>query len=309
MEIEDLAVFMTAMRHGSLTNAAASLNMNQSTVSRRIRRLEHHLQCELLDRQLLSIGPTREGLALMRFAKTTLAAKEALVKELQHPPGPSRELNIACSTTPAEETVPQLLGRFRRQYPSIKTNLHVMDSLTVETCITERHCDVGFMGRKPRPGFVRCAVVGSDELCLVVPEGHPLAGREAVGLEAVLGLSFVERHPGSGTRALVEEMLSARGVSGPDRKIVAEVSSAHQLLRSVASGQGVGFVSRSFLPAEGVSGVKVSGLHLVRSLYVLFRPDGLRSEARALVQLALTVPGTGPLPDLADAAVPEPGVS
>ncbi len=58
---DDLRVFVVAARHDSLRRAAQVLHLNQSTLSRRIERLEADLGFRLLDRLPEGIQLTREG--------------------------------------------------------------------------------------------------------------------------------------------------------------------------------------------------------------------------------------------------------
>lgn len=286
VETEDLAVLRETVRQGSISRAARSLSMSQPTVSRRIMRLERELGCTLLDRHSPSLSPTREGLAVVRFAEAVAAEERRLREELARGVPLQGEIDIAASTTPAERIVPELLARFAREHPHVQARLHVMDSQVVETSIVERHCDVGFMGLAPSPGLLSAVPVAEDELSLAVPSTHPLAAREEVDAGELLGLAFVERDAGSATRTFVEETLRATGLPFECRHVVAEVSSPHSLLAAVRSGHGVGFVSTALLPVAGVKALRVKGVRLARSLYLVFLKEGLTPVAEAFARTA-----------------------
>lgn len=70
---EDLQVLLAALEHGSLSAAAASLGVGQSTVSRRLARLEQRLGARLLDR-------TPEGSRATELA-ARIAPHAALIAE------------------------------------------------------------------------------------------------------------------------------------------------------------------------------------------------------------------------------------
>jgi DNA-binding transcriptional LysR family regulator len=288
LRLDDLEVFMEVIRRGSLSAAARSLNVSQPTVTRRIQRLEREIGELVLERSVQAASPTRAGLAVLRFADQVLAAYRQLAEELSRPAAASGELELATSTTPAEEVVPRLVVRFSALEPAVQVHMHVMDSESVEACVAERHCDVGFMGRRPRPGLLVAAPVAEDELCLVVPEGHPLAGRGPVAPEEILSLPFVERRPGSGTRETVEQAFRQAGIPFHAREVVMEASSPHALIAAVRLGRGVGFVSRLLAArATGVVGLPVLGVPLVRPLYLVYRPDRLSPAAVAFVRMAV----------------------
>lgn len=294
MDTEDLVVLLETVRQGSISRAARSLRMSQPTVSRRIMRLERALGCTLLDRQLHSLSPTREGLAAVRFAEAVTAEERRLREEVFGDRPLEGELNIAASTTPAERIVPELLARFARQHPTVQAHLHVLDSQMVEACVVERHCDVGFMGLAPRPGLLTAVPVAEDELCLVVPLGHRLAGKDEIGAGDLLALPFVERDPGSATRTFVEDTLRSAGIPFECRHIAAEVSSPHALLAAVRSGHGAAFVSTTLLPAAGIKALHVQGVRLARSLYLVFLEGGLTPIAEAFIREAGISMGQAP---------------
>lgn len=285
MEIEDLEIFVESVRLGSLTRAARALNVSQPTVSRRIQRLESELGQRLLDRRGQTVSPNRAGLIVLRFSEGVLARRRDLDRELHLLPNIEGDIAIAASTTPGEGLVPNLLAEFALLHPSVRPHLHVIDSQSVETCVLERHCDVGFMGRKPGPGLCCSFQVAEDEMCLAVAERHELAANGSVRPSDLLGLPFLERPPGSGTREIVEEILTRAGIPYGSRLVVAEMSSSHALLTAVAAGRGVSFVSRSLLgSASGVRGLAVEGIRLQRPIYLLHLHQRLPPPVDAFVR-------------------------
>src|SRR5215470_10595449 len=65
MKLQDLRVFMTVMRLGSMGKAAQSLNISQPAVSKAIADLEHTLGVRLFDRHRHGIEATEYGRALL----------------------------------------------------------------------------------------------------------------------------------------------------------------------------------------------------------------------------------------------------
>ena len=65
MKLQDLRVFMTVMRLGSMGKAAQSLNISQPAVSKAIADLEHALGVRLFERHRRGIEATEYGRALL----------------------------------------------------------------------------------------------------------------------------------------------------------------------------------------------------------------------------------------------------
>lgn len=301
MELDDLDIFLEAVRRGSLSKTARSLNMSQPTISRRIQRLEADLGHPLLDRRGGSISPTRAGLAVLRFAQSLREQRHVLESELESPPPLSGELNVAASSTPAEFYLPQLLTAFADAHPEVQCHVHVMDSQTVTNCVTERHCDVGFTGHREKPGLLITEPVAIDEVCLAVPSHHPLAGQQEVRPEQILALPFIERSLGSGTRACVAEAMADARIPWEARRIVLEVSSPHALLAAVRAGRGVGLLSRQLCQgASGIHALSITGIPLVRSLYLLYRDEPPRPTIAGFLSF---VRGMAPLNQHTDKSI------
>ena len=271
MDFEELRTFVKTVRSGSFSQAARALSLSQPAVSRRIHKLERELGVKLLERDGGLFTPTRKGLEFLRFAEEVLAQYDALRRgmvegELQG------HLQIGASTTPGEFLLPGLLSRFLKRYPQVEAALHVMDSAAVEHCVTEGHCDVGFIGRRPRPGVLTSMPVCDDEIVLAAPVSHPFAGKAEVDLDELRGAVVVQRRHGSGTRATVEESLAERGLLMPPHKAIFEVTSVHSQLAAIRAGHGVGFVSRLAMTGagDGIVTLRIAGHSMRRTIYMIY---------------------------------------
>lgn len=299
MNLDDLLVFAETVKLGSLSRAAQALSLTQPTVTRRIQRLEADFGAELLDRSGARVSPTRAGLAVLTFAHDVLEGQRRLREDLRGLPGIEGDIGVASSSTPSEVLVPNLLAAFKKIQPGVRPHLHVMDSGAVEVCVLQGHCDVGFIGKPPSRGLFLARVVGHDELCLAVPEGHPLSGLEMIDPDGLMALEFVDRDPASGTRITVEERLEHSGIPFASRRIVAEVSSSQALLAAVRSGQGVGFVSRDLFARSGggmVRALAIRGVDLGRPIYMISRDRPPGAAAQAFIRFVEALPPPVGLP-------------
>jgi DNA-binding transcriptional LysR family regulator len=78
-----LTAFYAAVRHGTLTAAAAELNVSQPAVSRRIAMLEEDLGCRLFDRSHKPARLTEEGRTLLRALRSGFGQIEQAVDSLR----------------------------------------------------------------------------------------------------------------------------------------------------------------------------------------------------------------------------------
>ncbi|WP_428033635.1 LysR family transcriptional regulator [Amphritea sp.] len=82
--IDDIALFVSVVKAGSLKRAATSMNIPPSTVSRRLKGLERALGCLLLSRNSHSFRLTSEGEKLFDRASFHVDCFAAIVHEMQN---------------------------------------------------------------------------------------------------------------------------------------------------------------------------------------------------------------------------------
>ena len=77
---EDLRAFAAVARLRSMSKAALALDTTQSTVSKRVQRLEQMLGLQLVDRQTRPIGLTVEGRTFQRLVGGFLESVDAMTQ-------------------------------------------------------------------------------------------------------------------------------------------------------------------------------------------------------------------------------------
>lgn len=275
MDLEDLKTYVEIVKQGGISAAARRLSVSQPAVSRRIRKMEDELGVSLLHRTPGMFAPTRAGLELLQFAQQVLSDYESLKRSFRQARSIKGILNISASTTPGEHIVPDLLADFFHLYPEVSASVHVMDSAVVEDCVESGHCEVGFLGRPPRPGILAYLPVGQDEIVLAVPATHRFAREKTIRLEQLHGENMVTRQESSGTHRSVIEILQSHGLALPPHNVVARVNTVATQLSAIGAGQGIGFVSRLALdaaPKATIAMVRLREVVLTRQLYMVYDP-------------------------------------
>ena len=122
---DDIRFFLALARSGSLSAAAKSLAVDQSTVFRRLRALETNLGAQLFDRRHHGkYELTVAGESLFRRAGEIESATYNIEREVQ---GQDKQLSGRIRVTTPEDIavvlLPGLLADFKRQYPSISIEL------------------------------------------------------------------------------------------------------------------------------------------------------------------------------------------
>ena len=123
MDWDDLRTFLAVARTGSLTEAARSLGVSYSTVSRRLAGLEEGLGARLFDRDTSGYAPTPVGAEMLESARRMEAEFEGLSRRVR---GQDARLagRVRVATTDALATsfMPELAS-FSRRFPDIEVDL------------------------------------------------------------------------------------------------------------------------------------------------------------------------------------------
>jgi phosphonate transport system ATP-binding protein len=199
-------------------------------------------------------------------------------------------LAVGASNTPAELLLPRIVRAFVRAHPGVRISLSVKDSAEVAEEVLAGRVELGLVGaRSPRPELEHENVV-EDEIVIVAAPSLGL-GAEPIAAARLAGMRRIDREPGSGTRAVVEEHLANMGVSLDPAAAALEVGTLVGVKAAAMSGMGVAFVSRLAVKDELEAGllrvVAVEGLRIPRNVFAVYRRDrGLSPSARAFLSLA-----------------------
>lgn len=268
MDTKQLGALVAVVDRASFSQAAEGLGVTQPAVSLAIRSLERRLGVTLIDRAARHAEPTDAGRLVYAAAQRILAIEHELMAELdEEREGVVGPLVIGASTGPGERILPQLLGAFRALHPEVSVALRVDDTDSIVERVLDRELEVGIVGaERPHRQLVYEPFL-RDEVILVVPPGHRLAGATAT-LDEVLAEPLVLQQEGAGVRAVLERALRARGVRARDLRVVGELGLQESAKSAVEAGLGVTFISRLAVEREVAAGrlatARVEGLDLDR---------------------------------------------
>jgi len=271
MDTRQLAAFCTVVERRSFSQAADRLGVTQPAVSLQVRSLEKRLGTQLLDRSGRRVEPTEAGWQLYRGAQRMLALEDQLLADVASSSegAIAGDLVLGASTGPAAVAVPVVLGEFQRQNPETRVFLTVSDTHSIVERVAARDLELGIVGAARRHRGVRFEPFFSDEVILVCPPGHRLAGR-SVTLAELRAEQLILMQDGAGVRQIVEDALRRQGVKLRDLDVRLELGLQESVRRAVEAGYGVTFISRTAVEAELDAGrlaeARVEGLEATREI-------------------------------------------
>jgi DNA-binding transcriptional LysR family regulator len=153
--------------------------------------------------------------------------------------------------------------------------------------VLEREANLGVVSYEPQNDRLESQVFFEDSITLVVPANHPWALRGVIEVEDLLKESIIVREGTSGTRRVMLSELAKHDVGLDDLNVFMELGNAEAIVRTVAAGYGVSFVSTlaSACPLDRGSDadVRVEGLDLRRTIYMIRDRMGHRGTGRSEV--------------------------
>ena len=171
----DFAFFRLLARSASLTDAARSLSMTPSAVSRRLGAIETRLGVQLVLRNTRSMRLTPEGERYLEAAEAILAETERLEADIAS--GPLGRLRICASFGFGRTHIAPVVADFARANPDVRVDLTLTDR---PVSIIEEGFDVGIHLGDPHDSRLRARkLLANDRILCASPayletHGRPL---------------------------------------------------------------------------------------------------------------------------------------
>ncbi|MFD5542674.1 LysR family transcriptional regulator [Streptomyces sp. NPDC127079] len=217
MDLTVWRTFVTVCRVGSLSAAAAELHHTQSAVSRQIAGLERQFGVPLVERHARGVRPTPAGEVFRRHALATLNEADRAVRAVRDVRDGVGDRPLAIGATPslAAGIVPEAVRGLLKQVGPVRWSLLPGLSAQLHGRVIAGDLDVAVVTDAP-PGLaadprVARRFLGLDEMVVVLPSGHPRAGRGPVCMGALADETWVEDNDGSA--ALLRQHAARAGVS------------------------------------------------------------------------------------------------
>ena len=136
MDFKQLRSFVEVIRQGGFTQAARTLHISQSAVSKQIAQLEQSLGTPLLERQGSHIHLTAAGGVVLQRAEDMLRLRHEVLSELDDLSQLARgELRLGLPLLGSDALFASRFAEYRRRYPNIQVQLLEGGSLNVEQAV------------------------------------------------------------------------------------------------------------------------------------------------------------------------------
>lgn len=264
--------FLAVARLGNLTRAADELCVTQPALTARLKGLEADMDATLFVRTSRGMRLTEAGREFLPYAMravATLGEGRERLAHLRRDGGGN--LTLGAPPGVSTYTLPPMLQRFSVAYPHVAITVRTGHTEDVLAMVLREETQLG-LGREIRGPDIEVVRLYEDELALVVPTGHALAGLESAPLAKVARERLILFDKASSYYELTRALFLASGVQAPRAMELDNIEAAKQM---VEHGLGVALLPRSAVARDVAEGrlwlVRIEDGPALRRPIVAFR--------------------------------------
>ena len=240
INLRQVEAFKAVIENGTVSRAAAALNVSQPAMSKLIAHFEADTGLRLFERLTGRLAPTARGMRLYQEIDRIFAgvrqvenAIDVIRREEQG------QLLVGVMPALSGSFIQQATMAFLAARPNVFCSLHSRSSLLITDWLITRKLDVGLVSGRVDNPFVACEPLLTHPLVCILPLDHPLARRSVIVPTDLQGQAFISYDPESYTARRISEMLDTHGV---EVRSVLVANVAPTLCEFVAAGLGISLI-------------------------------------------------------------------
>ncbi|MFD1212455.1 LysR family transcriptional regulator [Arthrobacter sp. GCM10027362] len=282
--LRQLELFAALPDHATLGSAAAALRISESALSQAISALEQAVGEQLcVRRKARGLQLTPAGQFFAQGARRLLHDADGLVSDLAGTAGRLKgPVKLGVFASFASNVVPAILEGFPPRHPEVTVDVTVGTHDDLLPALDAGLLDLAIVYDMLLPAGYARRNIYPTELMAVLPPEHPLAGREAVGLELLAPEPLI-MYESSPSTSNTHQVFAERGLRPNIVTSMPQVGLVHALV-----GRGLGYallMSRPNQPPQTIEGRPVVVRPLAppasQTFVVAIWPEQTRLSARA----------------------------
>jgi DNA-binding transcriptional LysR family regulator len=268
------------VRLKSFSKAAQTCYRTQPAISAQIRQLEQELNASLFERLGTRIQLTAAGRIFAEYAEQILDLRrrsQNAINELERTP--RGELIIGANEATCIYVLPHVFSEYKKRFPQVQLLVDRSYGAHVVDAVLDNLADFGFAQLPVQERKLAVLPIFTDEIKLILPAGHELAGLADVRPSDLLPYPLLLPKSGA-TRARLNQWLE---LIEDEIHISMELDSSEMIKRFVLAGLGLSFMAfshcRDLVEAGKLTAVSLAPEPLMRRLALIYRKDKAFSKA------------------------------
>lgn len=275
MNLNQLKLFYLAVKHKSLSYAAAQLNITQPAVTKGIQRLQEYYEVPLVRRLGKNTELTLAGDNLFQIAKKIFELEKLaddLLADFQKET--LNHLKISASESFGAYYLPEFINRFNSKAPKVQITLEVLSNRQVVENTVNRKNDIGFVSFPVKDKKLNSVDMLQDEIVVILNPYHPLAQKQHIKTLDLEGHMIIMHEQGSYFQKMIHDMLESNNISVT---MPITFSNNEAIKRAVEGGTGIALISKKVAAKEIESGkliaLSLSPTPLYRIFYMIYHKE------------------------------------
>ena len=268
--LRQLEVFLLAAQLNSFSDAARSLRLTPSALSRTISQLEVSLGVRLFDRSTRAVVLTAEGAEFVLTARRVLEEMDrGLDRFTQFVGGQRGRVNVSALPSVAVSMLAPLIAKFEQQQPGAEIFIHDTIAGGAFKAVQEGRADVGLTCCLQPDEDIRVEPLVADGFFVLCRSDHPLAKKESVTWKELAKHRFINSAPKSSVRFYTDSAFMQSGIKLRSRY---EPVGLQTIASLVMEGLGVTALPGLVLPIVGLPGLvhrPLTGPRILRQICLL----------------------------------------
>lgn len=276
MDWDDLRIFLAVARAESLSGAGRRLNMDASTVGRRVARLEAAVGAALFAKTPQGYALTSEGGRLIAPAEAAEKAAAAASEATRREAGISGQLRIGAPDGCANYLLPQVAQKMCEAHPRLEVQIV---SLPRVVNLSKREADMAIAVSPPDTGRLTVQRLTDYHLHLAAHRDYLDRHVPITELDDLRGHRMIGYIPDM----IYDRELDYLSETGIETAQISSNSVSVQM-QAIRAGAGLGIVHDFAIPfATGVRRVLTDRISLTRSFWLLRHADDRASRRLTLL--------------------------
>lgn len=188
MDLTQLQYFKTTAHMGSVSRAAATLFVTQSTLSKSITSLERSLDTKLFDRIGNSIQLNEAGRVFLSYVERILELSSEAQQAIQA--ADDLETGTVIYSVPSGGILTDLETVFLREHPNVHLKQRMLNAEQALTALQNRELDFAFSFQRIRAPGIEWRPIRDVHFVAIMSANNPLAKREGIPLIALKDEKF-----------------------------------------------------------------------------------------------------------------------
>lgn len=262
MTEKELIYITTIAEEGSIAKAVKKLNMNQSSLSRCIQKIESELSITLFKRTQQGLVPTPEGTSYIQTAYQILKIYNDLKQDFDDSGQLLYgKLTIGCESYHSHLLFPFIISKFQSLYPNVTIHLLEATQQELQKLLLLNRLDLAVLYLPSIHEELSYKVVVEDRFVLAAPYNHAIKDKSYkrknnkyrfIHLTSLYDETFILPYPTQSIRESCNQVLKNAALT-PNK--IHLIESIDTLKRLVALEMGLALLPESYIEEHNNTGL------------------------------------------------------